>query len=101
MGWVRGLDRLAGLIVGPLIIGAIRIYQFLISNRLPRVCQYTPSCSRYAILAIRRFGLFHAAHLTWKRLEACNGGRFQGLDPPGHGIPGQPIQSSERKMNDD
>ena len=36
--------------------GVIRAYQLLISPVLPAHCRYAPSCSAYALEAVRRFG---------------------------------------------
>lgn len=69
--------------IGALIL-AIRLYQWLISSRLPNVCVFEPSCSEFAILAIREHGLRKGATLAWERIQRCDGGTDRGLDlPPG------------------
>lgn len=64
-----------------LLLGAIRLYQVLISPALPKACRYEPSCSRYAAQAIQRYGAIRGTWLALKRLARCHPlGRF-GYDP--------------------
>lgn len=50
---------------------AIRAYQKVISPCLPHVCRFAPSCSEYAVIALRRHGLIKGGVLTAKRLARC------------------------------
>ncbi|MCT7870127.1 MAG: membrane protein insertion efficiency factor YidD, partial [Lactobacillus crispatus] len=45
-------------VVANLIIKAIRWYQRVISAKRPACCRYYPTCSRYAIEAVSRYGAF-------------------------------------------
>ena len=38
------------------LIGMVRVYQAMLSPYLPNACRYTPTCSQYAIEAIRKHG---------------------------------------------
>ncbi|WP_018384468.1 membrane protein insertion efficiency factor YidD [Wenjunlia vitaminophila] len=60
---------------------AVRYYQERISPRYGPRCRYTPTCSAYAVTALRRHGAVRGSVLTWRRLARCtpNGGR--GADP--------------------
>jgi len=62
-----------------LAIGAIRIYQAAVKKGLVRRadCLHYPSCSRYAILAFRRYRFLEAARRTRARVAECgsNSGR--------------------------
>jgi len=62
-----------------LAIGAIRIYQAAVKKGLVRRadCLHYPSCSRYAILAFRRYRFLEAARRTRIRVAECgaNSGR--------------------------
>jgi putative membrane protein insertion efficiency factor len=51
-------------------IAAIRAYQ-RISPRLPTRCRYTPTCSRYGLAAIERYGLLTGARLAVLRIHRC------------------------------
>ncbi|OCG08104.1 membrane protein insertion efficiency factor YidD [Gilliamella sp. wkB178] len=50
----------------------IRIYQRIISPLLGPKCRFTPTCSQYAIIALRRFGLIKGGWLTVKRVLKCH-----------------------------
>lgn len=47
-----------------LAIGAIGIYQHTLSKVTPPKCRFSPSCSQYAIDAIRQWGLWEGVRLT-------------------------------------
>ena len=56
----------------------LRIYKLFSSIFTPR-CKYYPSCSNYAITAIRRHGLKGAVMASW-RLLRCNPWSHGGVD---------------------
>ena len=62
-------------------VAAIRFYQLVISPWLPPSCRYTPTCSQYAIEALRRYGLFRGLVLTLSRLSRCHPWGGSGQDP--------------------
>ena len=45
-------------IVIALLIGLIRVYQATLSPLLGNVCRFEPSCSRYMVASLRKYGLF-------------------------------------------
>jgi hypothetical protein len=53
--------------------GLIRLYQLFISPQDVPACNFTPSCSRFGMSAIKRYGLFRGVLMTADRLERCNG----------------------------
>ncbi|MDF7667245.1 membrane protein insertion efficiency factor YidD [Orbaceae bacterium ESL0727] len=59
----------------------IRIYQRAISPLLGPHCRFTPTCSQYAIIALRRFGLLKGGWLTVKRVLKCHPLHEGGEDP--------------------
>lgn len=59
----------------------IRAYQTLISPMLGAHCKYYPSCSEYAVQAIRRFGILRGLVLAGWRLLRCNPWSRGGYDP--------------------
>jgi putative membrane protein insertion efficiency factor len=61
-----------------LLSAPVRIYQFFSSVFAPR-CKYYPSCSNYAITAIRRYGVKGIAMATWRILR-CNPWSQGGVD---------------------
>jgi uncharacterized protein len=62
-------------------IAPITIYQRLISPAIPRRCKYEPTCSRYAVEAIREYGILRGAVLAVWRLLRCNPWSYGGYDP--------------------
>ena len=62
-------------------IAPIRVYQLVISPALPRRCKYEPTCSLYAVQAIRRFGILRGLVLAVWRLLRCNPFSNGGFDP--------------------
>ena len=59
----------------------IRLYQRLVSPALGQRCKYYPSCSNYALQAIRRYGILRGLVLAGWRLLRCNPWSHGGLDP--------------------
>jgi uncharacterized protein len=58
----------------------IRAYQRVISPALPRRCKYYPSCSQYAVEAIKRYGVLRGLVLAVWRLLRCNPWSHGGVD---------------------
>ena len=69
-------------IPGQLLVLVIRGYQLFISPLLPSSCRYTPTCSQYAILALKKYGAFKGLILATHRLLRCNPWGGHGHDPP-------------------
>lgn len=61
--------------------GAIRIYQWTLGPALPTVCKFTPTCSQYGLLAIRRYGTLRGGALTAWRILRCSPFTRGGHDP--------------------
>ncbi len=59
----------------------IVVYQRVISPAIPRRCKYEPTCSRYAVEAIREYGILRGAVLAGWRLLRCNPWSYGGYDP--------------------
>jgi putative membrane protein insertion efficiency factor len=64
-----------------LLVYCIRGYQIVISPLLPRSCKYYPSCSQYAVDALREFGVARGSILAAWRLLRCNPLSYGGYDP--------------------
>ncbi|MFL5892854.1 MAG: membrane protein insertion efficiency factor YidD [Solirubrobacterales bacterium] len=67
---------LAGVLLAP-----IRAYQRFVSPALPRRCKYYPTCSAYAVDAVREFGFLRGVVLAVWRLLRCNPFSHGGYDP--------------------
>ncbi len=55
-----------------LLVVLIRVYQYLISPMLGQRCKYYPSCSNYAIVALREHGVIRGLGMACWRLLRCN-----------------------------
>ena len=64
-----------------IVLAPIRLYQRVISPALPRRCKYEPTCSAYAVQAIRELGVFRGTILAAWRLARCNPLSDGGYDP--------------------
>ena len=64
-------------------VAPIRLYQLLVSPLLPaNTCKYHPSCSEYAVLAIRKHGVLRGIPMAGWRLLRCNPWSHGGVDYP-------------------
>jgi putative membrane protein insertion efficiency factor len=68
-------------LLSALLAAPIRLYQRAISPALPRTCKYHPSCSQYAIEALRRYGPLRGSVLAAWRVLRCNPWSHGGVDP--------------------
>lgn len=64
-----------------LLMLPIRFYRKFISPLTPPSCRFTPTCSEYALEAIRKHGPFKGAWLAVKRILRCRPGGGYGYDP--------------------
>jgi uncharacterized protein len=64
-----------------LFILPIRFYQLFISPLLGSNCRHTPTCSQYAIEAIREWGVFKGMWLGLRRIARCHPWGTSGYDP--------------------
>ncbi len=73
----RGASRVARAIA----VAPIVIYRRVVSPAIPRRCKYEPTCSRYAVDAIREYGILRGLVLAGWRLLRCNPWSHGGYDP--------------------
>jgi hypothetical protein len=62
-------------------LGLIKLYQNTVSRVLPDVCRFQPTCSHYAVEAIKKHGLARGSWLAAKRITRCNPFSEGGYDP--------------------
>jgi putative membrane protein insertion efficiency factor len=73
-------------VIGRLLVAAIRTYQLLLRPVMPPACRFHPTCSEYAIRALRERGPMRGSVLAARRLLRChpwNPGGYDPLDVPG------------------
>jgi putative membrane protein insertion efficiency factor len=63
-----------------LAIGLVTVYRWTVSPLLGNRCKYHPSCSQYALDALREFGFFKGSVLAGWRLLRCNPWSHGGVD---------------------
>lgn len=64
-----------------LLIVVIEIYRNMISPLRPPSCRFTPTCSQYAVDALRTYGLVRGTWLAGARLAKCGPWHRGGWDP--------------------
>ncbi|HVE44480.1 MAG TPA: membrane protein insertion efficiency factor YidD [Gammaproteobacteria bacterium] len=64
-----------------LLITLVHIYRYLISPLLGNRCRFQPSCSTYALEAVRMHGSLRGSYLGIKRLLRCHPWHAGGADP--------------------
>ena len=70
---VRGLPALAGLVL-------LRAYRLTVSPLYGDRCKYHPTCSQYALDAVRELGLVRGTLLAAWRILRCNPWSHGGVD---------------------
>jgi uncharacterized protein len=76
-GATTAVARIArGVMVAPVVV-----YQRVVSPALPRRCKYEPTCSHYAVDAVREYGILKGLVLGVWRLLRCNPWSYGGYDP--------------------
>ncbi|MDX2037833.1 MAG: membrane protein insertion efficiency factor YidD [Isosphaeraceae bacterium] len=74
--------RLIERILTTALFAVIRLYQRFLSPLLGNVCRFEPTCSRYMVAAVEKYGL---ARGVWKgvgRVCRCHPWNPGGFDPP-------------------
>ncbi len=65
-----------------MLVGMVRVYQRCISPFLGAHCRFTPTCSEYFILAVRKHGVFRGTSKGMLRITRCHP-----WHPGGHDVP--------------
>jgi putative membrane protein insertion efficiency factor len=63
------------------LVALVWVYRTFVSPALPPACRYHPSCSEYALEALRVHGPFRGAWLALRRLLRCHPYAPGGPDP--------------------
>jgi uncharacterized protein len=62
-------------------VGLVYVYRYTLGVLFPATCKYHPSCSQYALDAIRKYGLLRGSARAGWRLLRCNPWSHGGVDP--------------------
>lgn len=72
--------RTLGQVLALPLVWLVRLYQVVISPLLGPSCRFYPSCSSYALTALRRHGLWRGTWLAARRLARCHPWNDGGVD---------------------
>jgi uncharacterized protein len=59
----------------------IKLYQLVISPVIPPSCRHVPTCSEYAIQALKIHGILKGSYLAIHRILRCHPWGTSGYDP--------------------
>ncbi len=82
--------------LGQVILVPVYIYKYAISPLTPASCRHYPTCSTYAVEAVKIHGPFRGFWLATKRIARCHPWGTSGYDPvPPRGA--KPLRPKSRK----
>jgi uncharacterized protein len=64
-----------------LLVDLLRFYKAAISPLLPPSCRFVPTCSEYAMEAVRKYGALKGSWMGLRRLLRCHPFHEGGYDP--------------------
>ena len=73
--------------------GAVRLYQLALSPLMAPNCRHLPTCSEYAIEALREHGVLRGSWLAARRIARCHPFGTSGFDPV-------PVRGDHRRRSD-
>jgi len=83
--------------IGWIILIPVYFYKFFISPLTRSSCRFVPTCSEYAVQAVKVHGPFKGSILSVKRILRCHPWGSSGYDPVPPGI--MPKQKDPAKSN--
>lgn len=84
------------------LTGAVHLYRATLKPLLPPACRFEPSCSAYALEAVRLHGALRGGWLALARLLRCRPGGGGGPDPvPPLGPAARPLARAEARAAED
>ncbi|BCA97176.1 putative membrane protein insertion efficiency factor [Legionella antarctica] len=69
------------IVIQQIVCMPIKMYRYLISPLIKPCCRFYPSCSQYAISAIKQHGVVKGIWMAFKRLLRCHPWSRGGYDP--------------------
>ena len=78
---LASIARLLNKGLGVVFLSLIWLYRKIISPVLPNSCRFTPSCSEYAMQAVKKYGAVKGLGLAAKRIAKCHPFHPGGFDP--------------------
>lgn len=68
-------------VLGSLLLLPVYFYKYAISPLTPASCRHVPTCSQYAVEAVKIHGPFKGFWLATKRISKCHPWGTHGYDP--------------------
>jgi uncharacterized protein len=79
--WMSRLKKIGIKMLGWVLLFLVYIYKYAISPLTPASCRHIPTCSEYAVRAIKIHGPFKGFLLAAKRISRCHPWGTHGYDP--------------------
>lgn len=79
---VHSIWQIIAAVPSWILIGAVRLYQIFLSPLLGQHCRFEPTCSRYFIGAVRKYGAVRGSWRGVRRICRCHPWNPGGYDPP-------------------
>jgi len=67
--------------INHILINLITFYQKAVSPHVPPSCRYNPTCSQYAVEALKKYGPLKGVYLSLRRVLRCTPFHRGGFDP--------------------
>ena len=78
---LKSLIKTVRNVIEFVVLLPVYFYRYAISPLTPPSCRYTPTCSAYAIDAVKKHGVLKGGWLAAKRILSCNPWGGSGYDP--------------------
>jgi putative membrane protein insertion efficiency factor len=76
------IARWPARVIAFFLILMIRLYQVTLSPLLGPACRFEPTCSRYMVESLRKYGVLKGLSRGLRRLSKCHPWHPGGYDPP-------------------
>lgn len=87
------MPGMAGKVLAWPLLALVWLYRMLLSPWLGANCRFEPTCSEYAMQALREHGAFRGTLLAARRIARCHPWGGSGYDP----VPGRNGEDNERE----
>ncbi|MFW6245829.1 MAG: membrane protein insertion efficiency factor YidD [Tangfeifania sp.] len=78
---MKQVGKIVLKIIGWILLLPVYFYKYAISPLTPASCRHVPSCSEYAVQAIKIHGPLRGVWLATKRISKCHPWGTEGYDP--------------------
>jgi putative membrane protein insertion efficiency factor len=68
-------------ILTAILLLPVYVYKYAISPITPATCRFTPTCSEYAVQALKKHGPWKGLRLAVRRIFRCHPWGGSGYDP--------------------